>query len=657
MSARPRIAFVTRELYPFCGGGIAPIIAGLSRDLAAVADVTLLTTAHYRAEAERLGGAPALYGAGVELLFAEEPAPGTHGHYASYMHDWSGRAFAALERRFADRGPDLVEFCDYLAEGFVTIQARRMGEPFLRQTRLVVRTHTTGELAAILNGALPSDDETTAVSETERYCLRHADTLVYSGGDVLATYERYYGAHALAPGRRVLESFHTDFEPGDPEPDPPAADAPLQMLYLGRLERRKGVQTLIRALARTGYENWRLTLLGSDTDTAPLAGSMREYLEFAAGVDDRITFAEPVPRKQVGTIIAAHDLMIVPSLWECWPNTVREAFLHNRPVVATPTGGLVEMVEPGISGWVARDASAAALLDVLESLFRDPDAARQLIRAGGPRAAYDRLVDPERTRREYLELIETPIAPRTRRVAGAPTVAVVVPYFEMETHVAETLDSIEAQTTRVSEVVVVNDGSLRGPDHALDRLAEERGVLLVTQPNTGLGAARNLGIRVATARYVLPLDPDNVLEPEFVERCLWALEHDERLAYATTWSRYIDEQGEPLASSGYPPLGNWTRMVDRANWAGDGTALLRRRIFDLGYAYSVELTSYEDWFLYRQLHHAGLHGDVIPRRLFRYRVRADSMLRSVGLRRNERIADEMNALILEGETRWTPRNG
>jgi hypothetical protein len=52
-----------------------------------------------------------------------------------------------------------------------------------------------------------------------------------------------------------------------------------------------------------------------------------------------------------------------------------------------------------------------------------------------------------------------------------------------------------------------------------------------------------------------------------------------------------------------------------------------------------------------------LHGDVIPRRLFRYRVRADSMLRSVGLRRNERIADEMNALILEGETRWTPRNG
>jgi glycosyltransferase involved in cell wall biosynthesis len=235
---------------------------------------------------------------------------------------------------------------------------------------------------------------------------------------------------------------------------------------------------------------------------------------------------------------------------------------------------------------------------------------------------------------------------------------VVVPYFRIHEHVEETLDSISEQTRPVDEVVLVNDGSLGPDDFIVDRLAEERALKLVTQPNTGLGAARNLGVRVASGRYVLPLDPDNMLEPEFVERCLWALEHEESLAYVTTWSRYVDETGTPLgdADDGYPPLGNWTRLVHGANWAGDGTALIRHRIFDLGFAYSPELTSYEDWFLYRQLHEAGLFGDVIPRRLFRYRVRTESMLRTVGLRRDARILEEMNARLVESGVTWTPRN-
>jgi glycosyltransferase involved in cell wall biosynthesis len=221
--------------------------------------------------------------------------------------------------------------------------------------------------------------------------------------------------------------------------------------------------------------------------------------------------------------------------------------------------------------------------------------------------------------------------------------------------VQETLDSVAAQTAPVHEVVVVNDGAFRAEDAIVDRLAAERGLVLVTQPNAGLGAARNLGVRVASGRYVLPVDADNVLEPDFVERCLHALERDEDLAYATSWMRWIAEDGTPVGDGdrGYQPLGNWTRLVERNNWAGDGTALMRRELFDRGFAWSVELASYEDWFLFRTLHRAGLHGDVIPRRLVRYRVREQSMLRTVGLRHETRIFDEMNALLAEGEMRWT----
>jgi hypothetical protein len=382
---------------------------------------------------------------------------------------------------------------------------------------------------------------------------------------------------------------------------------------------------------------------------------MREQLELAAAGDERVRFLEPVPRERVGAAIEAHDVVVVPSLWECWPNVVREAFLHNRPVLATPTGGLVELVEPGVSGWLAGGTSARALRRELDTLAERPEHARELIAAGGPRRAFDRVADPERTRRESAALLAEPRPsppPAARRPAGG--VSVVVPYFRLDAHVEETLDSIAAQTVPVLEVVVVNDGSLREADGIVDRLAAERGLRLVTRPNAGLAAARNLGVAVARGDFVLPLDADNVLEPDFVERCLHALARDERLAYATSWTRWIDEHGVPLGDGlGHQPLGNWTSLVERNNWAGDGTALIRRAVFDAGLAYDVELTSYEDWFLYRQMHHAGLLGDVIPRRLLRYRVRAASMVRTVGLPHEARIYDEMTARLAEWRMTWT----
>ncbi len=596
-----------------------------------------------------------MFGEHVEVLFTEEPDPVGFAGYTSYMHAWSARLFERIAEHFGDRGPDLIEFPDYLGEGFVTVQARRMGEPVLRDTKVLVRTHTSAEMTSVLNAALVDDFGTRAVFEIERYCLREADALVHPGGDVLATYERFYGRDALAPAARLHEAFRVDFEP---VVERPPGDGPLRMLFLGRLERRKGVQDLVRALERSAAQgDWRLTFLGGDTDTAPLGTSMRAQLEMAAAGDPRIVFADAVPRAEVGHVISAHDLVVVPSKWECWPNVVREAYLYNRPVLGTPVGGLTEMVEHGVSGWLASEASPAALLEMLETLIEDPAPVRAAIEAGAPRAAFDRLVDGHRTREDYLELIASPPRPERAPRAGRPAhadVSVVVPYFRMHEHVGETIDSILAQTVPAAEVILVVDGSFSHDDEVVDRLAERHGLRVVAQPNTGLSAARNLGMAVATSRHVLPLDPDNCLEPEFTERCLHALGSDESLAYATTWSRYIDEEGRPVPGDtlGFQPLGSWSRLVDENNVAGDGTAVLRRRLFDLGYRYHVDLTSYEDWFLYRQLHHAGYTGDVIPRRLFRYRIRTESMLRRTGLAHVGRLFSEMNALLIESEVEW-----
>ena len=211
------------------------------------------------------------------------------------------------------------------------------------------------------------------------------------------------------------------------------------------------------------------------------------------------------------------------------------------------------------------------------------------------------------------------------------------------------------QTHPDTEIVIVNDGSLRAEDELVYALAEEFGARVVTQVNSGLGAARNFGIAQSRGRYVVPLDADDVIAPEFVARCVRALEGNESLAYVTSWVEYMDPSGRPASdeSGGYYPFGNWSDLIERNNVGGTCVALIRRSLFERGFAYSTDLTSYEDWLLYLELHHAGHHGGVIPERLIRYRVRDESMMRTVGAPRLARLYEELSAHRRELQISWT----
>jgi hypothetical protein len=405
-------------------------------------------------------------------------------------------------------------------------------------------------------------------------------------------------------------------------------------------------------------DDWHLTLVGSDTETAPLGGSVREQLEMMAADDARIEFLDEVPRNELPQLIADHHAVVLPSLWECWATTALEALRMNRPVIATPTGGFVEMIETDRSGWLTHHPTAASLTELLEELLEDKERVLAAIETGGPRSVLSSLADGDAIAERYLALARTdqgrgpPAARHERRL-----VSVVIPYYHLDRYIEETVRSAFEQTYPNLEVIVVNDGSLRAEDAILFELAERYGFRLVTQPNSGLGAARNAGIKMSRGYYVFPLDADNVAEPEFVERCVEVLDGDESLAFVTSWTRYIDDDGSPHdgAAAGYQPLGNWGSVREQ-NVAGDAAAVIRRRVFDRGFWYSQDLTSYEDWQLYRELHAAGLYGHVIPERLLRYRLRGESMLRDIGLPLQARLKGEMDAHLVERGIEWESKS-
>ncbi|WP_249011634.1 glycosyltransferase [Conexibacter sp. DBS9H8] len=671
-----RIALVSREVHPLCGGGIGRYVAAAAALLAEIAEVTIFTTDVYTARHAELVAAadPALPPPGVEIVFVPEPTPEETEVAYTVMHPYSARVLDALKAHYGSAPPELIEFCDYLGEGFVTLQAAHTLDPFLARTHLAVRIHTTAELCDLLNGYCPSAFSARAIYEFERFCLRHADHVIFQGGDILATYERFYGAAAIAPATRIRYPFTGPSAGPDPDFDP--SGRPLSLLYLGRLERRKGVLALAGAVAGLPREDLSLTFAGADTTTAPLGGSVAANLELAIADDPRMALLGGVHPTELPALIRAHDVIVIPSAWECWPYAALEPLHLNRPVLATPVGGLVEIVQGGVSGWQAAGTDAAALEEALITVLEDRAGLAEMVVSGAPLAHARSLAPDQEILDAYRRLLATPLTrpvaaparpaapdptaaapadPARPRAAEVPLVSAIVPYFQAEAHVRATVDSLLAQTHPRMEIVLVNDGSFTDADWILAELSARFPVLVVTQMNQGLGAARNFGIGQSVGPYILPLDADNVIAPDFTARAVAVLEARPEVAYVTPWSRYIGTDGNPWPEPnvGYAPLGNWSSLLVEDNVAGDAAALWRRRLFDLGFRYSEELTSFEDWALYRHLAAAGHHGAVIPERLLGYRLRDDSMQATVARPHRARLLGEINAHVRARGMRWT----
>lgn len=674
VAVRPRIAVVSRDVAPANGGGIATYIHALVNALSTWADVALFTVAENVPRLRRAGavGGDRVIDDRVAIVAVPDVRFGAHGSYFGHLHRYSAGVRDVLREHYGEHGPDVIEFPDYLGEGSVTVQDRAARAPWLERTTVAVRLHTTIEICGVLNGFLSTDDDRRAMFELERFALQHADVCLAGGGDVAGLYGRYYGAR-LAPVRTVRHPVPRSVEAGGSVPRV-RDHGPLRMIFSGRLERRKGVHDLVREL-RGMRTDFRLTLLGKDTDTGPGASSMREVLEASIAGDPRFELRDAVAPEDVQRIVSDHDVAVVPSLWECWPNVGLEALAAGVPLVARPVGGLVEMVGPvgaggnlgptrRPGGWLARDASSLALRQLLEGLVGDPGPAREATARRAARERFEALTGRDEVRAAYEELAEG-THPRVRTPRGAPVprsaprVTVVVPYFRMHRYVEHAVRSALEQTHRNIHVVVVNDGSFDGEDEVLAELAADPRVSVVTKANAGLGAARNTGIAVSTGPYVVPLDADNVLAPTFVARCLSLLDARPDLEYATSWSRYVREDGTPFAndgSGGWQPMTNDSPELDRRNVAGDAVALIRRRAFDDGLLYDPELTSFEDWFLYLQMRDRSRYGVAIPERLFDYRVRSTSMLQQVDEAAHRRLAAEMQARRREKEVEWCPWN-
>ncbi len=204
----------------------------------------------------------------------------------------------------------------------------------------------------------------------ERICARRADLVLCASADLLARIRRLGAARA--------EQFDV---PAPPAPAPTAADIAAAradfgaagrpvVLAVARLARQKGLDVLIDAAAR-----WRnrdpqpRTVIAGD---GPLAAELRARAS-QAGADVVLLGA----RDDVPALLAAADIVVVPSHWEARALVIQEAMRSGRPIVATRVGGTADLTGAGGALLVPPD-DPAALAGAVAAVLDDEALAARL---------------------------------------------------------------------------------------------------------------------------------------------------------------------------------------------------------------------------------------------------------------------------------------
>jgi len=178
----------------------------------------------------------------------------------------------------------------------------------------------------------------------------------------------------------------------------------------------------------------------------------------------------------------------------------------------------------------------------------------------------------------------------------SPTISVIIPAYNAERTILQTIASVQQQTFSDFELIVINDGS---SDRTLELLnsVEEPRLKIFSYTNGGLPVARNRGISHATGEFITFLDADDLWTPDKLEAQLTALQQHPEAGVAYSWTHYMDEKGESFHTSNTVFFeGNVSANLLMGNFLESGSnPLIRKQAIESVGEFDPTLASCEDW--------------------------------------------------------------
>lgn len=388
-AARPRMLWLSSNGPRWSGDSSAPFILNLAVDLRARGwDIELLLPQTMDRStglpaADCIDGVPVTrfhyawprhferlcYGAGVLAQLRKNPLD------LALVPGFILAQWLALRQRVAQQRFALLHAHWLLPQGLVALQAARAaGLP------LIATAHGS-DLMALRGGlSLAAKRRVLAGADAVTVNSSVTEAAVHETGVHPAHLHRIpMGATAGAPDTAQVAVLRSRLSPGT---------GPL-LGCVGRLVEEKGIGDLLHALAlvHQSLPEARLMLVGD----GPERGRF-EALAARLGIADRVTFTGAVAPAEVGAYLRVLDVFVGPSRRsreggvEGQGLVFAEAMLAGRPVVATSSGGIADLVVDGDTGLLVPEASPAAIAQAVLRLYRDPALAAQLASRGEARA-------------------------------------------------------------------------------------------------------------------------------------------------------------------------------------------------------------------------------------------------------------------------------
>ncbi len=209
-------------------------------------------------------------------------------------------------------------------------------------------------------------------------------------------------------------------------------------------------------------------------------------------------------------------------------------------------------------------------------------------------------------------------------ITSTPKVSVIIPCYNQVQYLTEAIESVFRQSLTDYEIIIVNDGSTDDTKNVAESIVSSNPgmrVFLINQENQGLAAARNSGVRKSKGKYILPLDADDMIYPEMLQKTVSLLDSDSSIAIAYTDVIKFGVVDEKIQQMEY----DFSKLLYQNHLVG--SSLFCREVWEKVGGYNINMRwGYEDWDFWISCGEKGFYGKRIPEFLFMYRIKESSML-------------------------------
>jgi glycosyltransferase involved in cell wall biosynthesis len=250
--------------------------------------------------------------------------------------------------------------------GFAAALAKRIAGVFGKRVALVVESRGDFEEVLFTQRQISLKGLYRRVMRwTAAYAFRQADVLRAISASTQSQLERW------APGKPLVSFMSwTDASAFDMQrADPPSHSQTI--LYAGVLVPGKGVHHLIQAFRRLAveYPQVRLRLIGRPENAAYAAALQEQVAD--AGLSDRVQFEAALSQAELGMAMSQARVLVLPSTSEGLGRVLVEAMMTGTPVIGSAVGGIPDVIQDGVTGYLIPPDDVEALAAALRRMLVD----------------------------------------------------------------------------------------------------------------------------------------------------------------------------------------------------------------------------------------------------------------------------------------------